>query len=323
MQRTLFLLLAVGCDPGVDIGPIDITSTTGDKGVADFAFADGCPDETFLGCNWPALAVGASARIVVTAADGDGATTDLLARATPRSSSPDVAVPSRDAVGTLVVTGVAPGWTEIELVGDHGIVVDQIGIFVEAIGGLAPPVDDSNAVMAGARIGARVIAGGGAKTLFARGAITATTSGALARAADTGGFFSASDQLVVAGDQAGDATVSFRAGDIALDVPYTVVTPAMITRLDLGGATIDATDRDHTDVIATGYFGGSEVRGGPVCDWHIISGNAWLAPRTLDDTSFRLLPVYTTALVSGSGDVDLECRANPRVAARVTVRLKA
>jgi hypothetical protein len=327
MKNIALFVFAVGCSPGVDfdLPPIDLGgSTNGDRGVASFIAVDGCPGDSIFGCptHAPPLALGATTRYIVASIDGDGPTNDALARATARSAQPAVATVDRLADGTLAITArAAPSIATIELV-DDGDVIDSLTLNTGAIDVLAP-TDESTVVLAGTRIGARVEARSGSEVLYARGAIQMTASGALAVLPDNSGFFSASEQIAVGGNAPGDAMLTFSGGGHTVDVPYTVVTPSDITRIAFGTDVLDAHDTNRVPVFASAYVGDAQVRGGGACSWQIVSGspNASLSPLDGDDTDSAVLPLDNGAMLFGQGDIVVECRASPTVAAHVTVRL--
>jgi hypothetical protein len=238
-----------------------------------------------------------------------------------------VASARRDAQGLVIINAIAAGTATIELV-DAESGIDSLTIEVQPIQRFVRS-PDSNVVLAGTPIGARVFAEGTTSGgwLSARGALVTKTAGALARQRNTAGYYFASSQTAVIGWAPGDATVSFETGDVMVDVPYRVVERSQLTGLVLGerffgpASTVDARDRNRVYLFADAYADGERVRGGPSCDWSIASGTGGVAAYAADDLNRRWLDTDTAAIVYGSGDVIVECRASDTLVAEITVRL--
>ncbi|HSD87311.1 MAG TPA: hypothetical protein VLB44_07340 [Kofleriaceae bacterium] len=328
MRRALLLVLPLAaCQPDFDFD-LDLSfgdHTVGQLGAVTFSLVDGCPDDGFFGCPnaLPVFAIGARPRFVIGSIDGRVEHERRIAAATARSTVSSVAAAEIDDTGMLVVQGLAEGHTAIEIL-DGNDVIDRIALEVAPIHTLEAGKESTTVLVAtpiGARITARDPAG---RLLYARGAVTASTSGTLVLDADNQGFFAASDQVAVFGELPGEATVSFSANAAHVDVPYRVVETSSISKITLAELPLDATVGNKTRLYAQAFVGDERVRGGATCEWSIVSGggpDAALAAGTHDDRRWALFQLFDQAILYGSGDVVVQCRANPDVAGQATVHL--
>ena len=328
MKRVLVCLLGVAaCHPSIDFdldldpGPID-----GEKGFATFSFVDGCPGaDPLFGCRkqLPGFAMGSRARFVVGSISGDPADDQRLERAKASTLDPNVAIAGRDADGFLVLASVAPGDTTIRLMED-GDELETLSVHVEKITSMEtyewPPPD----VITGARFGAAVEAYGTFRTpLYARGAITATTTNGLVLDNDNSGYFTASEQVAVRAEKPGDVDVIFRAGDVSTESTFHIVAREDITDIAISELYPDA-GATKVRMFADIKAGDTAVRGGPACEWSIVSGGgpgAAISSSVDDDLDNAWFTLYNAAIVYGEGDMTVECRANDRVVGQHTLHL--
>jgi hypothetical protein len=350
-RAVLITALLAGCDPvdfdfdldlsGLEAGPIH-----GQYDQVTFSLVDGCPDGDFLfGCpkTMPTFAVGAHARIVMGSTSGEAADDDKLATATFKSSNAHAATAARDADGFVVIDALAEGATEIEVDDADGTLIDQFYVEVERIAWLEGDDYSSRVILEGARLAASVLAHGtSGRHLFAHGAVVATLSD-MDLDADPSGFFMKSDMVVIrtapivlppngntdptqstdAITRQRPARIEWTAGKAVTDVDYTVVTREELTSAYAAELWHEPGAYKQT-LHAEGKIGDTTyVRGGPVCDWRIVSGGGDGAAVTsgVGDDTHSDWAFYDIAVVYGTGDMTVECRVNDRVAEQVTVHL--
>ena len=331
MKRVLALaLLVAACDPmgdfdldlsGLEAGPIQ-----GDQGVVTFALVDGCASGDWLfGCSkdMPPFAVGARVKFVVGAVSEDPRAQEIVDHATFEVSNPGVVGVGHDADGFVVMQAVAQGSATVELHDSKdGDLIDTIAVHVEPIAWMVG--EAKRTVLVGSRVGVKVHAQAQyGETLYARGAIVATLSGGLELDADNSGFFMTSDQVAVRATTPGDAKITFTAGPTSIDVPYQLVARDEITSVSVQEFWHEP-GANKQRIIAGAKVGETGVRGGPACDWRIVSGGgdgAALASGAGEDTTDELFVFYDSALVYGEGDMTVECRVNDQAMGQTTVHL--
>ncbi|HUS31881.1 MAG TPA: hypothetical protein VMZ53_25445 [Kofleriaceae bacterium] len=347
MKRALVLALFVAaCDPmgdfDIDLSGLEPGPIAGDRGAVTFALVDGCPGGNFLfGCDktMPAFAVGARARFVIGSASGSPSDEAKLAKATFVVSDPRVAAVGRDAEGFVVLSALADGSAVIEVDDENGDVIDSISVDVERVVSLKG--DMATTVLEGARLGASVIATGtSGRALFAHGAVVATLTGGIELDADPSGFFMSSEQVVIRVGKllppdtnseteptesiarTRPAHIVWSTGAVSTDVSYTIVTRDDITSVKVSELWHEPSAYKQ-NLHADAKVGEKYVRGGPACDWRIVSGGgdgAALASGVGDDTHSGFA-FFDSALVYGNGDMTVECRVNERVVGEMTVHL--
>jgi len=347
MKRAVLIPLALAaCHPvdfdfdldlsGLEPGPIH-----GYYDQVTFSLVDGCPDGNFLfGCpkTMPAFATGAHARIVIGSTSGEPADEEMLATATFKTSNAGVASIGRDADGFVVIDALAPGVTNLEIDDAEGTQIDTVLVEVEPI--VLLEGDKSTMILEGARLAAAVLAtGSSGRHLFAHGAVVATPSG-IDLDADQSGFFNDSDQVVIRTQPVvppntnGEAEpteaiasrrpahITWSAGSVQTSVAYTIVERDDITTAEVKELWHDPGAYKQT-LNADVKVGETYVRGGPACEWRIVSGGgdgAAIATGAGDDTR-SAWAFFDMALVYGEGDTTIECRVNNRVAEQLTIHL--
>ena len=323
----LSLVLVAACDPGpdldldIDLGPGPIA---GERGAVTFSFVDGCTgSQPLWGCPkiMPTLAVGSQMRLVAGSVSGEAADERRLARAKATSLDQGVASASRDEGGLLVIDAIAPGVTTVELV-DDGEVIDELSIHIEPIARLQTDTSSpAPTVLVGSRFAAPVDAfGPSGSRLYAHGAIGAQTFDGLELDTEATGFFTASDQFVVRSNTPGDVRIEFFVERASAESSFRIATRAEITEISVSDLFADPTSNKGR-LEATPKIDGVAVRGGPACDWQVVSGNAVLTSAVGDNINNPLFVIYDSAIVYGNGEVVVECRANERVVAQHTLQL--
>jgi hypothetical protein len=349
MKRAVLIALSLAaCQPvdfdfDLDLSGLEPGPITGQQGAVTFALVDGCPDGNFLfGCpkTMPPFAVGAHARVVIGSVSGEPGDEAKLAEATFGVSNSDALAVGRDADGFVVIDALAEGTAVVEINDKDGALIDSVRIDVEKIVGLTG--DTQTTILEGARVAAPVIAKGtSGRALFAHNAVVATLSDGLLLDENPDGFFMESEQVVIrstkielpptSGEQEPTesiarrrpARITWSAGSVSVIVLYTIVSREEITNITVGelwhepGAYKQSLHAD-AQVGLTTY-----VRGGPACDWRIVSGGgdgAAIATGVGDDAKSDWA-FFDMALVYGQGDMTVECRANSRVAGTFVVHL--
>jgi hypothetical protein len=159
--------------------------------------------------------------------------------------------------------------------------------------------------------------------LYARGAIEARTFDGLVVDPEATGYFIASEQFAVKSDITGDVGIEFSAAGHSVTSTFHIVNRTEITEVELLDVFADpTTNKGRVEAVAK--INGVTVRGGPACSWSIVSGGgpgAALAASAGNDLGNPLFVIYNSAIVYGSGDIVVECRANKRVAAQHTIQL--
>jgi hypothetical protein len=322
---------------GLEPGPIP-----GESGAVTVSLVDGCPGGNFLfGCpkTMPPLAVGARARMVIGSVTGEAADETEIAEATFLASNPRIISVGRDDEGFVVVEALAEGSASINIDGKDGSNIDTIHIEVERIAKLEG--DKQTMILEGARLAAAVDATGtSGRALFAHGAVVATLSDGLQLDDDPEGFFMESEQVVIRstklelpptnGEQEPTQSIARRrpghitwtAGTVTADVSYTIVSRDEISNITIGELWHEPGAYKQT-LHADAKVGETYLRGGPACEWRIVSGGgegAAIATGVGDDTKSDWA-FFDLALVYGEGDMTIECRANTRVAGHYVVHV--
>lgn len=349
MKRAVLIPLALAaCNPvdfefdldlsGLEPGPIH-----GDYDQATFSLVDGCTGGDILfGCpkTMPTFAVGAKARFVIGSTSGEPEDDEMLASATFKTSNARVASVGRDAEGFVVIDALAEGASIIEIDDAHGTLIDSVHVEVERIALLEG--DKATTILEGSRLAALVSATGpSGRELFAHGAVVATLSG-MQLDPDQSGFFMGSEMVVIRtqpvtlpptnGETEPTEAIARRrpahivwsasSGSVETDVTYSIVSRDEITYVDVGELWHDP--GAYKQSIGTSMkVGDAFLRGGPACEWRIVSGGgdgAALAAGGGDDTH-SAWAYYDLALVYGEGDTTIECRVNDRVADQLTIHL--
>ncbi|HTL34618.1 MAG TPA: hypothetical protein VL326_15930 [Kofleriaceae bacterium] len=349
MKRAVLIpLLLAACQPvdfdfdldlsGLEPGPIH-----GEYDAVTFSLVDGCPDGNFLfGCpkTMPPFAIGSRARLVIGSTSGVPEDDERLANAIFKTSNARAVSVARDADGFVVIEGLAEGVSDVEIDDADGTLIDAVRIEVEPIVRLEG--DTSTMILEGARLAAGVLAtGSSGRHLFAHGAVVATLSG-IDLDSDPSGFFNRSDQVVIrtervtAPDTGGETqpteaiasrrsahiTWSASSGSVETSVAYSIVERDDITSAKVAELWHDPGAYKQT-LNADVKVGDTYVRGGPACEWRVVSGGgdgAAIATGAGDDTHSDWA-FFNLALVYGEGDTTIECRVNNRVAEQLTVHL--
>ena len=336
MKRfALLVVLAVGaCGGPIDWGSgLDFDfdlgrgAVTGKYGAVTFNFVDGCADgDPLFGCadTMPPFAVGSHVRLIAGTTTGDAEDERRLARAKVITFNDTVTAVGRDADGFIVLDTIAVGTTLVQLVDDDdGDVIDEFDVEVEAIWTLEADDGSSPMRLLGAAFPADVrVLGTSGRTLYAHGAVTAESPDGLAFEPDVQTwFYNKSAQVALRGDAPGEARVRFSAGG-----EYDQATVRVVTRDEITEVRIDDSfsepNTNKARLSATTYVDGQIVRGGPGCDWRIVSGggpDVSLSPAVGNGFTQSLFVVYDSALVFGVGETVIECRANDRVVGQYTI----
>jgi hypothetical protein len=353
MKRALLLAVMAACDPmgdfefDIDLSGLEPGPIHGEYDAVTFSLVDGCPNGNFLfGCpkTMPRFAVGSRARFVIGSVSGDPADDRRLASAQFVVSHPEVAAMGRDAEGFVVLESLAEGNALVEIDDEDGELIDMIHVNVEHIVSLKG--DSATTILGGARVGASVAATGtSGGLLFARGAVVATLTGGLVLDEDSSVFFTGSDELAIrsidlspipplgetetpptsatiAARGPGAGHITWTAGAVTATVDYTIVSRADITSAKVSELWHEP-DAHKQWLHADSKVGETYVRGGPACDWRIVSGGgdgAAIASGVGDDTHSELA-FFDSALVYGAGAMTVECRVNDQVSGQYTVQL--
>ena len=246
-----------------------------------------------------------------------------MARATVKTSDSKIVVATRDADGFVAVFPVAAGDATVTLE-DDGDLIDTFEFHVQPIAFLKVNGTETPTVLAGPHFAAPVDAtAADGEPLYAHGAITARTSGGLIVEHTPTGYFTSSEQFVVRSDTPGDAHIEFTAGDAWTETHFHIVTRDQITEVSVNEW---FREEGSTKALLTAEpkVGDAWMRGGPACDWSIVSGGgpgAALSATVDDDLDDKLFTLYDAAVVYGEGDMTVECRANDHVVGQYTVHL--
>ena len=321
------VLFATACGPSIDVDlDLDPGPVIGERGNVTFNFVDGCPGaDVLFGCpeTLPNFAIGSQARFVIGSVTGNADDEARLRRAKARTADRAVMGASRDADGLLFLDSFGAGATTIQIVQD-GEVLDTIRVEVAPIVRLDAGDSAMPALhLVGTTFPAAVTAYGPAnQQLYAHGAIATRTVDGLALDPDRSGYFTTSEQFAVTGDTPGYAKLEVWTDTVYDSTQFQIVTRDDITEVTITEITPTAgTSKIH--LAAGAKIDGRMVNGGPLCDWRVVSGGGpgvALSSAVGDAFTTSLFVLYDSAIVFGSGDTVVECRANDRVVAQHTIQ---